>query len=177
MRNSKPPGRTAFGRISPKTRPWAAALSGLISTTAIAAEPPPEDVGVDQIMPSPAAADAEQIKPKTPDTGALALDQLPESLEPGKNANEGQLEKGIAPARTLTGDVIAAWSIIRDRGQTPTPDLIAREIGPDKLAEFLASHPAAGSVLATGIEPDGQVQTDPESRPDGVVVSPPGSGQ
>jgi hypothetical protein len=105
------------------------------------------------------------------------IDQLPETLEPGKNDDESQLEKGIAPARTLTSEVLAAWSLIRERGLTPTPDLIAREIGPDKLAEFLASNPAAGNILATGVEPDGNARPDSAQKlPDGVIVVQPGTG-
>ena len=164
-------------QAAPKSKPLAAALAGLMCTSAMATDQPQDNVDVDQIAPPISTTNTEQIRSKSRDVEEVDIDQLPETLEPGKNDNESQLEKGIAPARTLTSEVLAAWSLIRERGLTPTPDLIAREIGPDKLAEFLASNPAAGNILATGVEPDGNARPDSAQKlPDGVIVVQPGTG-
>ena len=162
-------------RDQQKCRLVAALLTCLLTSSVMATEPQSDTIDVDQINSQTNTTEAEQIQPKSGNTEQVGVDQLPESLEPGKNVNEDELEKSSTPARTLTAEVIAAWSLIRERGQTPTPDLIAREIGPDKLAEFLASSPVAGNILATGYDPD--AQTDPAPKlPDGVLIIQPGSG-
>ncbi len=103
-----------------------------------------------------------QIPTKSDDQRrVIAFNQLPPDLEQSKDANENELVSKTTPEASLTADVLRAWNQIRSRGQTPTPDLIAREIGPDKLAEFLATSPAAASVLATGSLPDRQETNDP----------------
>ena len=84
---------------------------------------------------------------------AVAVNQLPPDLQQSADEKEGELVSRTSPSSTLTADVLRAWNQIRSRGQTPTPDLIASEIGPDRLAEFLATAPAAASVLATGTLP------------------------
>lgn len=97
----------------------------------------------------------------------VAFSQLPSDLQQSKDANENELASKSSPEASLTADVLRAWSQIRERGQTPTPDLIAREIGPDRLAEFLATSPAAASVLATGMLPDKQeANAPPAPAPD-----------
>lgn len=97
----------------------------------------------------------------------VALNQLPSNLQQSKDANENELASKSSPEASLTADVLRAWNQIRERGQTPTPDLIAREIGPDRLAEFLATSAGAASVLATGIAPDKQEASDlPPPAPD-----------
>lgn len=97
----------------------------------------------------------------------VAFNQLPSNLQQSKDANENELASKSSPEASLTADVLRAWNQIRERGQTPTPDLIAREIGPDRLAEFLATSPGAGSVLATGMVPDQQEASDlPPPAPD-----------
>lgn len=91
----------------------------------------------------------------------VAFNQLPQNLQQSQDANENELASKSSPEASLTVDVLRAWNQIRERGQTPTPDLIAREIGPDRLAEFLATSPAAASVLATGMLPDKQEASEP----------------
>lgn len=95
----------------------------------------------------------------------VAFNQLPSDLQQSKDSNENELESKSSPEASLTADVLRAWSQIRGRGQTPTPDLIAREIGPDRLAEFLATSPAAASVLATGTLPETQEAGKPSTPP------------
>jgi hypothetical protein len=91
----------------------------------------------------------------------VAFNQLPSDLQQSNDANENELASKSSPEASLTADVLRAWNQIRGRGQTPSPDLIAREIGPDRLAEFLATSPAAASVLATGTLPDTQNAGEP----------------
>lgn len=105
---------------------------------------------------------------------SVGVTQLPSTLEPKGEGMEDSLVSRSTPASSLTADVIQAWTQIRQRGQTPTPDLIAREIGPGKLAEFLASSPAAASILATGSLPDApREEADP---PKGAVTVIPSGG-
>ncbi len=138
-------------------------------------------VSIDQIGPPNGSTQTEQIgskrlpKPsaKTPaipaqQASTIGVEQLSEDLEPSADSNEAGLKNTTKPEANLNAQVITAWQQIRERGQTPTPDLIAREIGPDKLAEFLATNPAAGSILATGEEPE------PPPKPNDGPVTPEG---
>ena len=101
---------------------------------------------------------------------AVAVNQLPPDLQQSADEKEGELVSRTSPSSTLTADVLRAWNQIRSRGQTPTPDLIASEIGPDRLAEFLATAPAAASVLATGTLPEDDKGKNPNSP---QIVLPP----
>ena len=101
---------------------------------------------------------------------AVAVNQLPPDLQQSAEEKEGELVSRTSPSSTLTADVLRAWNQIRSRGQTPTPDLIASEIGPDRLAEFLATAPAAASVLATGTLPEDDTGKNPNSP---QIVLPP----
>jgi hypothetical protein len=108
-----------------------------------------------------------QIPTKRQDQRRVAFNQLPSNLEQAKDAKEDELVSKTTPEANLTADVLRAWNQIRNRGQTPTPDLVAREIGPDRLAEFLATSPAAASVLATGNLPDPPNGGEQPSAPPG----------
>ena len=50
------------------------------------------------------------------------------------------------PAATVPTEIIAAIKLIEGRGQTPTLDLVAREVDPEVLSRYLTS------VRARGIE-------------------------
>ncbi|MGL5837947.1 MAG: hypothetical protein ACRCY3_05530 [Sphingorhabdus sp.] len=150
---------------------------GFFGAAAIFAAQSSDNIGVDQISAPTDATETKQIILPTQRKQGVGVDQLPETLEPASDGDEGQLGRTAAPERTLTSEVLAAWSLIRERGQTPTPDLIAREIGPDKLAEFLATNPAAGNILATGVEPDSSGHSEPAQKSsDSFVILPPGKG-
>lgn len=101
------------------------------------------------------------------------VDQLPDTLEPMTQGDEDALAQGNHPTGDLTQQVIVAWNLIRDRGQTPTPDLIASEIGADKVAEFLAMGGGAARVLATGQLPDTSTQPEVPKGPIQIITPTP----
>lgn len=96
-----------------------------------------------------------QIAKPTADTrvGAIggerrstAVSQLPPMLDVGPNeaAPETELESvPVDPDRALQAEVLRTWQSLRQRGQQPTPELLAKEIGPEALARFLATSPDA----------------------------------
>ncbi len=110
----------------------------------------PSQQGSAQTGTSDAVVD--QLGEKEPTSGEV--DQLSDSLEPLNDGDETALASSDDPKGDLTSQVVTAWHAIRQRGQTPTPDLIASEIGAEKVAEFLAGGGQAASVLATGQLPD-----------------------
>lgn len=143
-------------------------LTLMTQATLIVAIPSPQSASVYIEQISVAArrrTEAPRQIPVTTDDPkrAVPFSQLPQDLQQSNDANENDLASKSSPEATLTADVLRAWSQIRGRGQTPTPDLIAREIGPDRLAEFLATTPAAANVLATGTLPDAQEANEPKA--------------
>ncbi len=113
-----------------------------------------ERLGVDQIV-LPTSNDAPngfQIESTEPSNeGQAQVGQLPGDLEVPDDDGTGP-EQAISrpiqsPEAKLFGRVAEAWQLIRERGQQPTPELIAREIGPDQLATFLDQNPAATDIF------------------------------
>ncbi|HVI99972.1 MAG TPA: hypothetical protein VM657_12995 [Sphingomonas sp.] len=98
--------------------------------------------------------------------------QLPGDAEilPTAPAPETGLEEITprSPRADLYAEVAAVWELIRRRGQQPTPELIAREIGPDMLARFLNTFP--GSEGMFGVDSDTLPIKPPRDAP------PPGAG-
>lgn len=78
-----------------------------------------------------------------------AIGQLPSDAEApadaGPEMNIGLSEGG--PDASLYDQVAEVWTMIRRRGMQPTPELIAREIGPDALARFLDQYPGATGMF------------------------------
>lgn len=133
---------------------------------------------IDSAAPSRIAS-AENITPQQIDLSnppRIAVEQLPDTLEPSDNSDEASLDVERRPQADLAREVVNAWHTLRQRGRIPTPDLIASEIGADKVAEFLASGGEAASILATGSLPSSPAEPPPEQTPDGVVIIPPGKG-
>src|SRR3546814_6661066 len=88
------------------------------------------------------------------DLGAVApsdptIQQLPETMELPRDAAapEADLVRTERPRASLYLEVANAWEVIRRRGQQPTPELIAREIGPDMLARFLNQFPGSEALF------------------------------
>lgn len=137
----------------------------------------PAELAVDQLAkPSTKGADIRVEDLGAPEgRSSISVSQLPETLEANETAAETEPALASNEKSDLTGDVARAWEVIRERGQHPTPELIAREIGPDRLAAYLNLHPDAVDIFtrdtapipdATDLPPDG-----------GVIVLPPPNGQ
>lgn len=107
--------------------------------------------------------------------------QLPGDLEvpdgEGKSP-ESAISKPIqSPEAALFGRVAEAWQVIRERGQQPTPELIAREIGPDQLATFLDQNPDATDIFGQDSDTLPVDVPGVEQLPDGgIFLIPPQGG-
>lgn len=97
------------------------------------------------------AARAEQLRLEKADAAKPAnVEQLADDLElsADQEAPEAHMvRKQQSPEERLYRDVADVWETIRRRGQQPTPELIAREIGPDALARFLDQNPGAEAAF------------------------------
>ena len=115
----------------------------------------PADLSVEQLpRPHEGADGINQVA--TPDRQPTRVTQLPadtETVDPTPNP-EAALEDPTdrSPRKELYREVAAVWEAIRRRGQQPTPELIAREIGPDNLARFLSTFPGAENMF--GVDSD-----------------------
>ncbi len=116
-------------------------------------------VGVQQIMPMTETPTTppnpiEQVGGK--EKRSAGVTQLPADAELDPSATGPEVDLGAvthhSPEADLYAEVAAVWLLIRRRGQQPTPELIAREIGPDMLAKFLNSFP--GSEKMFGVDSD-----------------------
>lgn len=115
-----------------------------------------QSVMVDQIQPRnrPAVTKIEPV-PHRPVRGKEAAStlQLPADLH--SVSDDPDQETGLTSPDTTSPDLLTevarAWHVIRNRGQQPTPELIAREIGPDMLTAFLNQYPN-GVALITAQE-------------------------
>jgi hypothetical protein len=115
----------------------------------------PTDLSVEQLPRAHDGADGiNQVA--APDRQPTRMTQLPADTEAAGAAPnpEAALEDPTdrSPRKDLYREVAAVWETIRRRGQQPTPELIAREIGPDNLARFLSTFP--GSENMFGVDSD-----------------------
>ncbi len=137
----------------------------------------PVDLGVperhpasaDQVLTPDEARTRRTEQVGTAEPADVAVDQLPDTIDlPGDAAGP---EAGLAavpperPRDSLYLEVANAWEMIRRRGQQPTPELIAREIGPDMLARFLNQFPGSESMF--GKDSDRLPVAPPSLPPDG----------
>lgn len=126
-------------------------------------------VMIEQIQPPgrhpPTKVEAVPHRPVASKEAATTL-QLPPDL--ASVSDDPDQETGLTSPDTvapnLFGDVVRAWHVIRNRGQQPTPELIAREIGPDALTAFLNQYPN-GVAMITAQEPPA-APTPPDLPPD-----------
>lgn len=127
----------------------------------------PADLSVEQLPRAHDGADGiNQVA--APERQPTRMTQLPADTEAAGAAPnpEAALEDPTdrSPRKDLYREVATVWEAIRRRGQQPTPELIAREIGPDNLARFLTTFP--GSENMFGVDSD-QLPVDPApSAPD-----------
>lgn len=143
-----------------------------------------EALGVDQIvLPQASSGDGDFQIAAAPaaQNGQAQVGQLPGDLEvPDDDGTspESAISQPIqSPEAALISRVAEAWQVIRGRGQQPTPELIAREIGPDQLATFLDQNPEATDIF--GKDSDTLPVDVPglEGLPDsGVLFIPPEGG-
>lgn len=99
-----------------------------------------DDAQVEQLQTGPAqqAIAAPPVGQKVDKPAATA--QLSGNLEARSDADapeQGLREGEVDPGLLLYQRATDAWKIIRQRGQLPTPELMAREMGPEHLASFL----------------------------------------
>jgi hypothetical protein len=140
-------------------------IAVLLALIAPQQQTPPADLSVEQLPRAHEGADGiNQVA--APDRQPTRMTQLPadtEAVGPTPNP-EAALEDPTdrSPRKELYREVAAVWEAIRRRGQQPTPELIAREIGPDNLARFLSTFPGAENMF--GVDSD-QLPVDPPPSP------------
>lgn len=99
-----------------------------------------------------------------------AMGQLPDDIEvsEGDQGPETSLVSDrVSPRAELYTEVAEVWAALRKQGQQPTPELIAREIGPDTLTRFLDQFPGAEQIF--GRDSDNLPLAYPESA--GIIDS------
>lgn len=115
-----------------------------------------------------------------PDRYAVTIGQLPADAEPlndDDNMENSLAADDIAPGGRLYAEVAEVWTMIRKRGLQPTPELIAREIGPDALTQFLDLFPAASDIFGKDSDSLPIDRDDSRAAPEGIFTVPPsGSG-
>lgn len=144
-----------------------------------------DSLSVEQIGLSPrstASSDFQIATQSTAKNDKALVGQLPGDLEIPEDDDsrpEAAISRPvISPEAKLYGQVAEAWQVIRQRGEQPTPELIAREIGPDTLATFLDQNPAAADIF--GRDSDTLPVDIPgvDQLPDGgIEFLPPGQGK
>jgi hypothetical protein len=122
---------------------------------------------IDQIAPFPSSRpnDApEQIDRANRATSDI--DQLPPDARVGDDSDNPEEQVGLSDSSdqkdALYAQVAEVWHVLRMRGQQPTPELIAREIGPERLSAFLNIFPGATGMF--GIDSDTLPIARPEDR-------------
>ena len=102
---------------------------------------------------------------------AASIAQLPGNINPVAEAREEMLAEppptNNASSRA-SAEVARAAGVIRARGQQITPELLAREVGPEVLETYLA-HPDA-ALPPTGLPSEATPTTAPIA---GVTIIPP----
>ncbi|WP_141395871.1 hypothetical protein [Sphingomonas spermidinifaciens] len=121
------------------------------TASAPAALPGQARVRSDQISPQ-AARTVAPLPAISPTNRSAGINQLPGNLEAreGAEAPESVLSTSApTPDRVLHAEVLRTWNQLRQRGQQPTAELLAKEIGPEALARFLATYPGAERLFET----------------------------
>lgn len=143
------------------------ALAAVAGGGALAA--PAADTRVEQLSAGPPAAAGQvtQIAPPPPGA-ARAVQASPEARNEGDAGLEARLERPAAasPEAELYRRVAEVWQVIRRRGQQPTPELIAQEIGPERLSSFLNNFPGSENIF--GVDSDRLPLKAPQDGPPGT---------
>jgi hypothetical protein len=101
---------------------------------------------VDQISLPAAPAPS----PRTNVSQIAADEKTAERVKDAPESAIGEVQQ--SPEQALYEQIAQVWTTIRKRGQQPTPELIAREIGPDQLTKFLGQIPDASKIF--GVDSD-----------------------
>ena len=152
-------------------------MSGMLLPIALmlqgapAAEPPA--VQVEQVAPDQKASSAVSAPNITtsPVRDPADVPQLPQTLEAPRESARGEavLSSGEDSKKNLAAEVARAVEFIRQRGQQPTPETLAREIGPDALATYLNQDPSHVGIFSAPENSHPNPSADPD-LPDGVQV-------
>ncbi|MBB4640103.1 hypothetical protein HNQ99_000383 [Rhizorhapis suberifaciens] len=104
-----------------------------------------------------------------------SVPQLPNTLDAPREAPKGEAVLATGgEKKDLAAEVARALEFIRQRGQQPTPEILAREIGPDALAAYLNQDPAHIDIFSTTNDTHPLPAGDP-AVPDGVQLVRPAS--
>lgn len=133
-----------------------------------------KDTFVVEQLPNPQRASPDLDIPDLPRSKSenpTSIRQLPEMLDAPVGKSKG--EETLAPVKDtdryrLAGEVARVAEMLRARGQQPTPDALAREIGPEALTEYLSVDP---SMLDSYATPKDAHQ--PQSLPQEMIILPP----
>ena len=95
------------------------------------------------------------------------IDVVDEGAAPENDIREGQPQ---SPELVLYAQVAEVWSTLRAQGLQPTPELIAREIGPDTLSQFLTEFPGAEAAIGSDAEKLPEPDAGSLTLPDGTII-------
>lgn len=117
------------------------------------------------------------VAPAAKATNPALVQQLPPTLDAPTDHSTGEdtLVRGD-DRKTLASEVARAAELMRQRGQQPTPEALAREIGPDALAAFLNQDPAALDSYSAPKEDSGAQPPMPHGGDGAVIIMPPNPG-
>ncbi len=110
------------------------------------------------------------VAPAAKGTNPALVQQLPPTLDAPSEHGKGEdtLIRGDE-RKTLAAEVARAAELMRQRGQQPTPEALAREIGPDALAAFLDQDPSALDSYSAPKE-EGTAHTPIPQGGEGAVI-------
>lgn len=107
-------------------------------------------VQVEQVQPSDRETDISSPNIGSATDNPTAVLQLPHTLDAPRESPKGESTLATGgEKKNLAADVARALEFIRERGQQPTPELLAREIGPDALAAYLNQDPGHIDIFST----------------------------
>lgn len=153
----------------------ALSLLFLLQQDAVAEQKAGRDVAVEQLAGPSQHGDLAVPNVPPPRNGNPAqMSQLPPTLEAPRESSkgEGTLAKGDEDRRNLAGEVARAAEMLRQRGQQPTPEALAREIGPDALAAYLNQDPSALDVYSAPREQESAPMQQDGGAAGPVVILP-----
>ena len=127
---------------------------------------------IEQLAPPKTSATTQIVVDDKP-VRAADVAQLPDTARAvdGESDEEALFAARTTPTRTTSAEVARAFEVIRSRGQVPTPELIAREIGPDALQAYLQANP--GALPEPVLVPRDPILPEPGKGVPGTIIIPP----